>query len=89
MAQDCGLGWYQVTMGQHKIILVMGLKMSQTYSNWFELLFFTLLSMRAKPKETSKQLGACSLRKKKKKSNGLIWEVTCLITTVTTDKPTL
>lgn len=67
MAQDCGLGWYQVTMGQHKIILVMGLKMSQTYSNWFELLFFTLLSMRAKPKETSKQLGACSLRKKKKK----------------------
>lgn len=54
------------TMGQHKIILVMGLKMSQTYSNWFELLFFTLLSMRAKPKETSKKLGACSLRKKKK-----------------------
>lgn len=67
MAQDCGLRWYQVKMGQHKIILVMGLKMSQTYSNWFELLFFTLLSMRAKPKETSKQLGACSLRKQKKK----------------------
>lgn len=54
-------------MGQPKMILIIGLKMSQTYSNWLEPLFFTLLSMRAKPKETSKQLGVCSLRGKKKK----------------------
>ena len=52
--------------------------MSQTQSNWPEPLFFTLMSMRAKPKETSKQLGACSLREKKVMV--LIWEVTCLIT---------
>ena len=76
-------------MGQPKMILIMGLKMSQTYSSWLESLFFTLLSMRAMPKEISKQLGACSLRGKKKKRNGHIWEVTCLITTVTIDKTTL
>lgn len=67
-------------MGQPKMILIIGLKMSQTYSNWLEPLFFTLLSMRAKPKETSKQLGVCSLRGKKKKVMVLTWEVPCLIT---------
>lgn len=75
-------------MGQPKMILIIGLKMSQTYSNWLEPLFFTLLSMTAKPKETSKQLGACSLRGKKK-SNGLNLGSSLPYYTVTIDKATL
>ena len=47
----------------------------------------SMRSMRAKPKETSKQLGACSLREKK--SNGLNLGSYLPYYTVTIDKPTL